>query len=139
MKKLVIIFGFILCAVAGFALMNISSTLTPYAAAWANGGVHMTAIEQKVMSMMDKCRLDRLQGRLKNHEESVGCSNPTIREAFIAEGFTNTEKLDEYLKLRQDYAKMFDAGEITADQKRDRTEDALQDMLAFAPADNAKK
>jgi hypothetical protein len=139
MKNAVIIFGFIICAIAGFALMSMSGNMHFDAGPWAQGGKHLLEVEKVAQPMMDKCKLDRLQGRLKNHEESVGCSNPTIREAFIKEGFTNLQKLDEYLNLRKEYAKKLDANEVTEDQKRSLTEEALVNMLDFAPAEPQKK
>lgn len=139
MKNAIIVFGFILCAVAGFALMNISSSIVPKAGAWAMGGTHINAIERVMQPVLDKCKLDRLQGRLKNHEESVGCSNPAMKEAFVKEGFTNEEKLDEYLKQRKEYAVMLDKNEITEDQKSGLTLEALEKMLDFAPAEEVKK
>ena len=139
MKNLVIILGFILSAIAGFALMNISSNIPMASGAWAVGGEKLMAVEQSAQPMIDKCRLDRLQGRLKNHEESVSCSNPAVREAFIKHGFANTEQLDEYLKLRKDYARMLDNGEIAEDRKLQLSEDAMQKLLRFAPKEEAKK
>lgn len=139
MKNAIIVFGFILCAVAGFALMNISSSIVPTSGPWAPGGKHLTAIERIMQPILDKCKLDRLQGRLKNHEESVGCSNPAMKEAFIKEGFTNEGKLDEYLKQRKDYAIMLDKNEITEDQKSGLTLEAMDKLLEFAPAEEAKK
>lgn len=139
MKNVIIVLGFILCAAAGFALMNLSSSMAPESGPWATGGKHLTAIERIMQPILDKCKLDRLQGRLKNHEESVGCSNPAMKEAFIKEGFTNTEKLDEYLKQRKDYAIMLDKYEITEDQKTGLTLEALDKLLEFAPAEEAKK
>lgn len=119
--------------------MNISSSIVPVTGDWAMGGKHITAIERVMQPVLDKCKLDRLQGRLKNHEESVGCSNPAMKDAFIREGFTNTEKLDEYLRQRKEYAVMLDESKITEDQKSGLTFEALHNMLEFAPAGEAKK
>lgn len=119
--------------------MNLSNSIRMPGGVWAAGGEKMVALEQAIQPMLDKCRLDRLQGRLKNHEESAACSNPAVREAFIKLGYTNTEKLDEYLKLRKDYSRMFDNNEISDEQKRTLTEEALQNLLSHAPAEAATK
>jgi hypothetical protein len=129
MKNILIIIGFIVCAAASFGLMTISKSFVKNNGEWAPGGVHMRHVEEQAASMMDKCRLDRMEGRLKGHKESAECSNPTIRTAFAKEGFPHMDKVDEFLTQRAEYGRKADSHEITEDEMHQLGADAETYLL----------
>jgi hypothetical protein len=139
MKNLFLIIGFIVCALASFALMSLSKSFMPQLGEWNPNGTHMRHIEASAQGMLDKCKLDRLQGRLKNHQESVSCSNPVLRDAFVKEAFPHMDKVDEFLAERLEYAKKLDNNEITEDQMHDVLADAQLIMLESTKSADPKK
>lgn len=133
MKNTFVVIGFIVCALASFGLMQLSkSIMLSQQGPWSQGEPHMKHIEAASLSMIDKCKLDRMQGTLKGYKDSMECSNPTMREAFLKEGFKDMGKVDEYLAQRVIYAGKLDAGEITEDDMRQSLEGFLAEMLAAA-------
>jgi hypothetical protein len=129
MKKPLIVFGFILSALAGLALMQARDFVVQNKNPWSMGEAHMQRVEADAQSMLDKCKLDRMQGRLKGYAESAECSNPSLRAAFQKEGFPDMDDVDIFLKQRLQYAKMADSQQITESKMRELTDDDLAMML----------
>lgn len=132
MKNSLIVVGFIVCALASFGLMQLSKSLMKDYGEWAPDGKHMQSVENTASGMLDKCRLDRMQGRIKGHKESMECSNPAIHDAFAKEGFPHMDKVDEFLAQRVEYAKKADKNEITEEELRQLVGDAQTYLLESA-------
>ncbi len=139
MKNTLLIIGFLICAAASFALMEYSKNFMKDYGEWAMDKPHMKNISMNTQSMVDKCKLDRLQGRLKGHKESAECANPTLREAFIKEGFPHVDKLDVFLAHRVELAKMADDNQISEDTLAQRISDELFTLLGTVAVEPSKK
>lgn len=133
MKKCFIILGFVLFSALGFMLMQLPEKLIANRGPWESGALHMQNIDKSVMSVLDQCRLERVQGKLKGHAESAQCSTPTFRAAFEKEGFKEMGKVDEYLASRVEAARKLDNGEITDEEFRAHIGEGLEALLKFAP------
>lgn len=132
MKKSLVVIGFILSALLSLVLMQLPEKFYHPPAGWLNGSVHVMHVLQATQPMMDKCKLDRLQGRLKNREESVQCSNPAIREAFAAEGFPHMDKVDAFLEKKLELARQFDAQKLPEEELSGGIDKAFDELLATA-------
>lgn len=129
MKNTLLLLGFVICAILGLLLMQMPEKLLAARGPWQPGGPHINNVEFAVRSVVDKCMIERVQGRLKGHAESIKCSNPALRAAFEKEGFPQMEKLDVYLASRVEWAAKADSGEITEDDLRSELDDGLAKLL----------
>lgn len=137
MKNAFVILGFIASAALGLALMQVPGMIKPDP--WAGSGEHMKHVEAATSGVIDKCRLDRMQGRLKGHVESVECANGALKAAFLKEGYPDAVALDAFLAKRLDAAKKLDAKEIEEEDEQRLLQDALSELLDAVIGKEAKK
>jgi len=63
-----------------------------------------------------ECADKRKSGKLKNHRESVECSNPQIQKVFEHNGFPRMDLVAQYMEKRLELAEKMDRHEITQSQ-----------------------
>lgn len=123
--------GFILSAFASFFLMQLTDAIVK-SNPWRQGGDHMQKIEASAQLVIDKCKLDKMQGRIKTFAESVVCSNPALRTAFQKEGFPHLDKVDEFLAKRVECARKLDEKPGDDSEAHSCAEGALAELIKSA-------
>lgn len=139
MRKFLTIIGFGIAVAASFTLMQMENAQKISTTPWGFDGIHVQRISRDVRAINDKCKLDRLQGRLKNKEAAAVCSNPSIREAFVKEGYPFKDKLDAFIARRLEIHKMGDEGKLSDEDMQKEQDKALGELLNEAVIADLKK
>jgi hypothetical protein len=71
------------------------------------------AAAQEAQAAAEECKNRRIAGALRTHVDSVNCSNPRIRTAWVAADYPFMDLIDQILAHRLVVAERIDRGEMT--------------------------